>query len=135
MSYAIAEVIWGKPITEDTFQKIIEEVKIEQLPRKFLEQLDLNRTIEDADIKDVVDALRDDESLFETRYSASNETPRFLGVSLCKFMEGNHIELGDLQLSPTPTQYITAYEKLQAMPEALQPYFGPLKVYIFWSTG
>ena len=97
----------------------------------FLEGEDLSKIT----MKDVYEALESDEDLFETRYSGSaDETPRFLGVSLCGFDEGSHVRITDLQLSPTAEQYMTARERLEKFPEVLRKYFEPLETWVFWST-
>lgn len=135
MSYAIAEVIYGKPITNREFYQILDEVKVEELGLKFVGELLGVSSLEDVTIESVVDALRlSKDRYFETRCSGRTDAVAFLGVSLCEFNEGDHTKLRDLQLSPTAEQYIAAFEKLQSFPEVLHKYFGPLETYIFWST-
>jgi hypothetical protein len=134
VSYAIAEVIYGIPVTNSVFAKILKEVKIEDIPKEFLAELGAS----DSDpftMQDVIDVLEDDDELFEVRYSGNaDETPRFLGVALCQFDEVNHVKLTDLQTSPDAGQSETARERLEKLPEVLRGYFQPFEVYIFWST-
>jgi hypothetical protein len=135
MSYAIAEIIYGAPVTVATLTKIAEEVKIEELPEEFLKELTGDDDLSDVTMDLVYECLKENETFFETRYTGSgDETPRFLGVVLCEFNEGRDVLLSSLATAPTPEQYIEAQGKLSDLPKAIRDRIPALDVYIIWHT-
>jgi hypothetical protein len=134
--YTKAEIIYGKVVDLALLKRIRHEVPRDQLPDVFLAtQFPVGEDLSKVTMKDVFEAFLESDDLFEMRYSGgADETPRFLGVSLCKFDETAHVKITDLQLSPTAEQYMEARTRLEKFPAALRPYFEPLETWIFWST-
>ena len=137
MTYAIANVIYGKIVDDKLLRKICDEVRREDLPDDFLAWLFPKEKdhLASVQMKDVFDTLLDGDGLFEFRYSGSaDESPRFLGAAICEFDETINVKITDLQLSPTAEQYAKARARLEMFPEVLRKYFEPFEVWVLWST-
>ncbi len=106
MSYAIANIIYGIPLTEE----------IHEAANKH----------KDADIQDLG---------FETMYSGSAPfIPGFCGVLLCRFDECDDLAVKDLVLVPTEKQMLEAKAKIKDLPAYIRKASKPVDVYLVWST-
>lgn len=106
MSYAIANVIYGVPLTKEVGFLIYGK---------------------DAEPEDLG---------FEILYSGSADySPGFCGVSLYLFDEcSDSFPASQLVLVPTPEQRAQAEAKIAQLPEDVRKLCPPLNTYIVWST-
>jgi hypothetical protein len=136
VSYAIANVIYGTPITDAVLRKIAEAIVTEKLPEGFIRELTDHDTWEGLTGDQAFEFLQDSEmALFESLYTAGGEEiPRYLGVILCKFDEGSNTKLSDIQLAPTSHQYMEVRAKREKLPAIVLKHIPEPEVWFFWSS-
>jgi len=114
MSYAIGNVIYGVPWTEELENYYNE-----------LENKD----------QDLYYSLPDKLG-FEMLYSASAQIyPGYLGVSLAKISECNDVKLSDLiSKQPTEKQKEDIRKQIEVLPQAARELMDEADIYIIWSS-
>lgn len=127
MSYAIANIIYGIPLTEGIRQRVLEWVEGEATPAS----LDI----------DEIDEHDPDtwggEAVWTTLYSGcARHAPAFCGVLLGHFNEaGEPISLDSLRLpQPTEAQKVEAQRHCDLMDPDLRTVAPPIGIYLVWST-
>ena len=109
MSYAIANVIIGIPLTEE-IHTALDEME--------------------------GDDSRDPEDWFEVLYTASGQfSPGYCGEKISEFTEcDGDIPVGDLRFVPTKKLRELAEKKCFKLPEAIKKVARPFGVYVVWSS-
>lgn len=115
--YAIANVIYGIPLTDKIYDFIHSE--------------------ENVDAEELTDYGPDEEELgFTTPYhGGSNRTVGWLGVSLTEFDECSDFPLSDItNVKPTEEQIAEVKDKISKLPKEILDIALPTDIYVVWST-
>lgn len=135
MSYAIANVIYGIPITKENFFDKLENLKMHQIPKSFLEEH--FNDLEGLSMEDVATVFGENGSPFTSKYSGSaDETPMWFGLELDSFDETANVRISDLQLEPSLVQALEVKVKFEELPEFIREILkdDKIDVHIVWST-
>lgn len=135
MSYAIANVIYGIPVTKENFFDKLENLKMHQIPKSFLEEH--FNDLDGLSMEDVGTIFTEDGSPFTAKYSGSaDEMPMWFGLELDSFDETAHVRTSDIQWKPTPTQETDIRQRFEELPEFIREILkdDKIDVHIVWST-
>ena len=109
MSYAIVQVIYGVPVTQEVSDKIKEW-------------------------EDEGDDRWSDNCGFKMLYSASgSDHIGYCGVNLCRLNSYGNQSISELVLTPTPEQIAEAIKKIEQLEPELRKLAGKPDVYLIWS--
>lgn len=123
MSYAIANVVYGVPLTEEVWDAVRRYVESPEYAAVEVHEEEID--------------LDDPESFgFETMYSGSGDRPGYCGVKITDFDECSSQPWGKIlsQASPTKTQMIEAGEKISKLPACVRAVVGEPTLWLVWSS-